>query len=52
MISIVRCVLFARRYHAADVDSDGLIQRSEFERLLQYLVYFNNRWHEFEAIDR
>lgn len=40
-----------RAYHAADRSRDGFIQRSEFVKLLQYMVYFNNMWHKFEAID-
>ena len=27
------------------------ITRREFKKLLHYLVYFNDLWHEFEAID-
>ena len=38
-------------YQASDVSHDGFIQRSEFMKLLQYLVYFNNLWHKFEQID-
>eukprot|EP01043_Picozoa_sp_COSAG02_P038012 COSAG02_NODE_2899_length_7779_cov_6.028776_2_plen_433_part_00 len=40
-----------RAYHAADRSQDGFIERSEFALLLQYMVYFNNLWHKFEAID-
>ena len=40
-----------RAYHAADRSKDGFIERSEFALLLQYMVYFNNLWHKFEAID-
>jgi hypothetical protein len=28
-----------------------LIGRSEFPKLLRYLVYFNNLWHKFDEID-
>ena len=40
-----------RAYRAADRSQDGFIERSEFALLLQYMVYFNNLWHRFEAID-
>ena len=40
-----------RAYHAADKSGDGFIERSEFPRLLQYMVFFNNLWHKFEGID-
>ena len=40
-----------RAYKAADRSGDGFIQRSEFVRLLQYMVYFNNLWHKFSDID-
>ena len=40
-----------RACHAADVSHDGFIERSEFKKLLKYLVYFNNLWHKFEEID-
>jgi hypothetical protein len=40
-----------RAYHAADKSGDGFIERSEFPRLLQYMVFFNNFWHKFEGID-
>ena len=40
-----------RAYHAADRSKDGFIERSEFAVLLHYMVYFNNMWHKFEAID-
>jgi Ca2+-binding EF-hand superfamily protein len=40
-----------RAYRAADRSQDGFIERSEFALLLQYMVYFNNLWHKFEAID-
>jgi hypothetical protein len=36
-----------RAYHAADASHDGFIERSEFMKLLKYLVYFNNLWHKF-----
>ena len=29
----------------------GLVGRREFRLLLKYLVYFNELWHKFEAID-
>lgn len=40
-----------RAYHAADVSHDGFIERSEFRKLLRYLVYFNNLWQKFDEID-
>lgn len=40
-----------RAYKAADRSADGFIRRSEFRRLLQYMVYFNNLWHKFSDID-
>eukprot|EP01047_Picozoa_sp_COSAG01_P061943 COSAG01_NODE_7801_length_3051_cov_2.077210_2_plen_554_part_00 len=40
-----------RAYRAADTSEDGLIERKEFRKLLHYLVYFNNMWEKFEAID-
>ena len=40
-----------RAYQAADVSHDGFIGRSEFAKLLSYIVYFNNLWHKFEEID-
>lgn len=33
---------------AADTSGDGFIERSEFAKLLAYIVYFNNLWHKFE----
>jgi hypothetical protein len=40
-----------RAYKAADKSGDGFIERSEFAKLLRYIVYFNNLWHKFEEID-
>ena len=40
-----------RAYKAADTSGDELIERSEFYKLLKYLVYFNNLWLKFEEID-
>eukprot|EP01043_Picozoa_sp_COSAG02_P045610 COSAG02_NODE_4190_length_5645_cov_5.686801_5_plen_736_part_00 len=40
-----------RAYKAADVSGNGFIDRDEFSQLLHYLVYFNNLWDEFEAMD-
>ena len=40
-----------RAYKAADTSEDGFIERSEFSKLLFFLVYFNNLWHKFEEID-
>lgn len=40
-----------RAYKAADVSGNGFIDRDEFSQLLQYLVYFNNLWDDFEAMD-
>ena len=41
-----------RAYKAADVSGDGFIEQREFVQLLGYLVYFNNLWAKFDAIDR
>ncbi len=40
-------------YKAAEpaVYGEASITRSSFARLLQYIVYFNNLWHQFEVID-
>ena len=40
-----------RAYKAADRSGNGYIDRGEFAQLLQYLVYFNNLWDDFEAMD-
>ncbi len=40
-----------RAYRAADVSKDKFIERSEFVKLLKYLVYFNNQLHKFDEID-
>ena len=40
-----------RAYKAADTSGDEFIERSEFYKLLKYLVYFNNLWSKFEEID-
>ena len=40
-----------RAYKAADKSGDGFIERSEFTKLLHFIVYFNNCWHMFEEID-
>jgi Ca2+-binding EF-hand superfamily protein len=40
-----------RAYHAADSSRSGLVTRDSFSQLLQYIVYFNNLWHRFEALD-
>ena len=41
-----------RAYKAADVNQNGLISRDEFPLLLKYLVYFDNLWEKFAAIDK
>ena len=33
-----------RAYHAADEDGTGFVERDEFTKLLQYIVFFNNLW--------
>jgi Ca2+-binding EF-hand superfamily protein len=40
-----------RAYKAADTSGDGLIKRREFRLLLKYIVYFNDLWDTFEALD-
>jgi Ca2+-binding EF-hand superfamily protein len=40
-----------RAYEAADTSDDGFIEWREFRKLLHYIVYFNNLWHQFEDID-
>jgi hypothetical protein len=40
-----------RAYRAADTSSDGFVQRKEFSKLLAYIVYFNNLWDTFDAMD-
>ena len=40
-----------RAYKAADISGDGFIERREFGKLLQYLVYFDRLWDAFTAID-
>ena len=40
-----------RAYKAADESGDGWIGPREFRQLLRYLVYFNQLWDEFEAMD-
>ena len=41
-----------RAYRAADRNNDGFIVRKEFRRLLKYIVYFNDLWDKFDAIDK
>ena len=41
-----------RAYKAADKSGDGFIERSEFKKLLHYLVYFGGLWDKFEQIDQ
>ena len=36
-------------YDVADADQDGVITRSEFVVLVEYMVYFNNIWHAFDV---
>ena len=36
---------------AADIASDGRIERADFETLIAHVVFFNNLWHAFEATD-
>ena len=33
-----------RAFHAADEDGTGFVERDEFTKLLQYIVFFNNLW--------
>ena len=40
-----------RAYTAADVNGDGFIRRREFRLLLKYIIYFNELWEKFDAID-
>ncbi len=40
-----------RAYKAADESGDGWIGPREFRQLLRYLVYFNQLWDDFEAMD-
>ena len=40
-----------RAYKAADANGNGLIGFREFNSLLHFLVYFNEKWTEFEAVD-
>lgn len=40
-----------RAYMAADTTGDNFIQRSDFSKLLSYVVYFNTYWHLFEEFD-
>ena len=37
-----------RAYKAADKSGDGFIERSEFTKLLHFIVYFTNCWRLFE----
>lgn len=36
---------------SADGDGEAVIDRKEFGRLLEYLVFFNNMWSKFSEID-
>ena len=38
-------------YKAADQSDDGFIKRKEFGYFLQYIVYYNNLWTVFAAVD-
>ena len=49
--SLVDMAPLSLAYRAADVNSDGLIQWSEFGTLLKYLVFFNNLFHVFQIAD-
>ena len=40
-----------RAYKAADRDGSGFITRKEFGKLLHFLGYFTDLWHNFEKID-
>ena len=40
-----------RALKAAEISEDGFIERSEFSKVLSYLVYLNNLWHKFDEID-
>eukprot|EP01052_Picozoa_sp_SAG31_P023871 SAG31_NODE_1994_length_6709_cov_4.517549_3_plen_1399_part_00 len=40
-----------RAYKVADSSGNGLISRREFKSLLHFLVYFNNKWEQFETVD-
>jgi Ca2+-binding EF-hand superfamily protein len=40
-----------RAYHAADVNGDGFVRKSEFRRFLQTIVYYNQLWSLFESLD-
>ena len=40
-----------RAYKAADESGDGWIGQREFRQLMRYLVYFNQMWDAFEAMD-
>ena len=44
-------LVIAHAQRAADLDEDGWINLHEFGRFIKALVYFNNLWHRFEAID-
>eukprot|EP01052_Picozoa_sp_SAG31_P003783 SAG31_NODE_149_length_22476_cov_41.827189_10_plen_1989_part_00 len=41
-----------RAYKAADKSGDGLIERREFDKLLHYMVYFNDLWGKFQLLDK
>ena len=40
-----------RDYKAADRDVSGFVERREFRLLLNYIIFFNRLWEEFEQID-
>jgi Ca2+-binding EF-hand superfamily protein len=40
-----------RAYKAADRNRDGFVERREFRLLLNYIMFFNRLWDEFDAID-
>lgn len=38
-------------YNAADISGNGYVERKEFGYFLQYMVYYNNIWSVFDAMD-
>lgn len=43
--------MLIRAFHAADTDGSELITRGEFKKLLKYIVFFNDLYDKFCAID-
>merc|ERR1711933_104503 len=41
----------AAAYKSCDTSGDGLIDKKEFMKFFHYLVYYNNLWSFFSAVD-